>query len=72
MKNIFIKYPYLYLLLFCFGGLIVGFNIAKMLENGFNMNNSSGFYFDLITLIFNFSLTLYFFYRFVKSQKEKN
>jgi len=65
MKNIFTRYPYLYLLLFCFGGLIIGFEISEIIENGFPIDKID-LYLSLSGLIFNSILIVYFLYCFVK------
>ena len=70
MDNMIFKTPYVYLAIFCLGSLIVGFEMSNILENGFPKEKTN-FYLSVSGLLFNSTLTLYFFYRFVKLKIDK-
>lgn len=70
MTNIFLKYPNIYLLLFCAGSLLLGFEISKIIKHGFPEENID-FYLSASGIVLNSILTIYFFYCFVKIKNKK-
>jgi hypothetical protein len=71
MSNILSKNPSIYLLIFCLGGLVLGFQISGLIDAEPNQNNVDR-YINISGLIFNSILTGYFFYCFVKLRKQKS
>ena len=70
ISKILSRYPIIYLMLFCFGSLLFGFEVSHLVKYGFPVENFD-FYLSLSSVIFNAFLTIYFFYCFVKVKKKQ-
>lgn len=67
MKKI-LKSHYTYLLLFCFGSLLFGFEVSEILRNGFPIQTQE-LVLSVSAILCYATLTLYFFYGFMKIKK---
>ena len=67
MKKI-LNSHYSYLLLFCFGSLLFGFQVSDVLKNGFPTQTPE-FILSVSALLCYAMLSLYFFYGFMKIKK---
>lgn len=70
MKNLLWKYPIIYLLLFCFGSLLFGFEIAEVIKYGLP-NENIKYYLKISGLFANLFFAMYFLYCFVKIKNMK-
>ena len=70
MKNLLWKYPIIYLLVFGFGSVLFGFEMADTIKNGLPDKNFE-YYLKLSGLLANLFFSLYFFYCFVKIKNMK-
>lgn len=65
MRNLLLKYPIIYLLLFCFGSLVFGYEVSDVYKNGFPKEGFK-YILKISGLLFNIILVLFFFFCFVK------
>lgn len=72
MKNLFIKKPFLYLILFCLLALVAGFESGNILKNGLP-EKKSVFYLTIFGIIINFVLAFFFLFTYIriKSREKK-
>ncbi len=70
MKNLLWKYPIIYLLVFCFGSILFGFEMADTIKYGLPDKNLE-YYLKISGLLANLLFSLYFFYCFVKIKNMK-
>jgi uncharacterized protein YacL len=70
MKNILLKYPNIYLLLFCAGSLVIGFEVGDIINNGLPARNID-LYLRVGGIVLNLFLALYFFYCFVQIKNKR-
>ena len=65
-----LKSHYTYLLLFCFGSLLFGFEVSEVLKNGFPTQTQE-LVLSVSALICYGTLTLYFFLWFYENKKKR-
>jgi hypothetical protein len=70
MKNLLWKYPIIYLVFFCFGCLLAGFEIGRAIKYGLPSENIE-YYLKISGICANLLFGLYFFYCFIKIKKKK-
>ena len=70
MKNLLSTYPTIYLLLFCAGSLLFGFEISEIYKHGFP-KETLNYYLSISGLFFTAFLSFYFFYCFVKIKNKQ-
>ena len=63
-----LKSHFTYLLLFCFGSLLFGYEVSEVLKKGFP-NQTQELVLSVSALLCYATLTLYFFYGFMKIKK---
>jgi len=71
MKDLFIRYPILYLLLFCMLALVAGIESGYIIKNGLPKNIGES-YLTIFGIIINLVLAFCFLYVYVKIRNKEN
>lgn len=65
MKNLLIKYPIIYLILFCLLAFVAGVDSGDIIKNGLPEQKGVS-YLRVFGIIINFVLSFYFLYTFIR------
>jgi hypothetical protein len=71
MKNIFIRYPILYLILFCLLAFVSGIEIGDIFKNGLPEKNSK-IYLLVFGIVINLFLAFYFLFVYIKIRNNES
>jgi len=71
MKNLFIKYPILYLILFCLLAFVSGIEIGDIIKNGLP-EKSSEIYVLIFGIVINLFLAFYFLSVYIRVKKNES
>jgi hypothetical protein len=71
MKNIFIRYPILYLILFCLLAFVSGIEIGDIIKNGLS-EKSSKTYLLIFGIVINLFLAFYFLSVYIKIRNNES
>lgn len=70
MKNFWLKYPIIYLLLFCLLAGFAGVDTAAIIKNGFPQQKGI-LYLKIFQIVITFTLSFLFLFTFVKIKNKK-